>query len=325
MAKGCAITRLKTRVDQARKNSEIPQAPQDRGVGAFNTSSPSPITAGGATVMKVVGNRRSGHKPLMPMRTAKSVITTGHKNTPTPNCEPDQAAKPSAPAASGASTLPTTGVSSAGVTVGQKLAPSALPPTPGWSQRDSTHRGPEKNYMNAIHGQLSPLAKNYADGPRKAENMILNRNYQVERVQEAAFDAAVNVLGDQYDAALRFRYIGPLPAYSFVNIELNQGNFALLDGARKTLQLPETATREKIKTAHRQLLLTHHPDRNPDNPLASQQCKAIVATYGLVMAYCQSIPVFAVIGHDNEVSFAKEEVEKTFIVDTKGAILARGA
>ena len=116
-----------------------------------------------------------------------------------------------------------------------------------------------------------------------------------------------------------------LPAYSFVNIELNQGNFALLDGARKTLQLPETATREKIKTAHRQLLLTHHPDRNPDNPLASQQCKAIVATYGLVMAYCQSIPVFAVIGHDNEVSFAKEEVEKTFIVDTKGAILARGA
>lgn len=181
----------------------------------------------------------------------------------------------------------------------------------------------KKELMEAIHRQLSPLSRDYSDGPRKKEDMILNRSYLVEKPQEAAFDAAMNALGDEYDAVLSFRYIGPLPVYSFVNIELNQGNFALLDQSRRIMQLPESATWGQIRTAYRQLLLANHPDHNPDDPQAEQRCKEVVAAYDVVSAYCQSFKDFAARGNDREYGFAREDVEKVFIVDTKGALLAR--
>lgn len=183
----------------------------------------------------------------------------------------------------------------------------------------------KKELMEAVHGQLYPFARDFSDGPRKTENMILNRSYLVDRAQEALFDAAMNTLGERYDATLDFRYIGPLPAYSFVNIELNQGNFALLEQARKTLLLPEKTTWGQIKTAYRQLLLAHHPDRNPDDIQAVQRCKELLSAFELVSAYCRSFQDFAVQGNDGEYVFTREEVEKVFIVDTKGALLAHGS
>lgn len=182
----------------------------------------------------------------------------------------------------------------------------------------------KKELVDAIHSQLFPLARDFSDGPRKAEGMILNRSYLVERAQEVQFDAAMNDLGERYDATLSFRYIGPLPAYSFVNIELNQGNFALLDQARKTLELPETANWGKIKSAYRQSLLAHHPDHNLDDPQAAQRCKEVIAAFELVGAYCQSFQDFSARGNEAEYAFTRDEVEKIFIVDSKGAVLARG-
>ena len=61
---GCETARLKTLADQARKNKPMPQATQASTVGAPSCNAPSPIPAGGAMVMKVVGSRRSGHNPL---------------------------------------------------------------------------------------------------------------------------------------------------------------------------------------------------------------------------------------------------------------------
>lgn len=180
----------------------------------------------------------------------------------------------------------------------------------------------KKELVEAIHGQLSRFSRDFSDGPRKTESMILNRSYLVENTQEAAFDAAMDALSDEYDAIMSFRYIGPLPAYSFVNIELNRGNFALLDQSRKTLQLPETATWGQIRTAYRRLLLAHHPDRNPGDPQAAQRCKEAAAAHDVVSAYCQSFQDFAVRGNDREYAFTREEVEKVFIIDTKGALLA---
>jgi ATP-dependent exoDNAse (exonuclease V) beta subunit len=138
---------------------------------------------------------------------------------------------------------------------------------------------------------------------------------------EPLFDEAMNALGNQYEGILSFRYIGPLPAYSFVNIELNQGNFALLDKARKTLQLPEKATWEQIKTAYRTLILMHHPDRNPDSPEAAQRCKEVLAAYDMVNAYCQSFQSVGERSQQGEFSFVQAEVEKVFIADHKGALL----
>jgi len=181
-----------------------------------------------------------------------------------------------------------------------------------------------KKFAAAMHDKLSPFARDFSEGPRKAEAMILNRSYLVEREKEPLFDEAMDFLGTKYEGTLSFRYIGPLPAYSFVNIELNQGNFALVDKARKTMQLPEKTSWEQIKSSYRKLIMTHHPDRNPDNPQAAERCKDVVTAYEIVSAYCQSFQDFAERGKQSEYSFVKEEVEKAIIADDKGAVLARG-
>lgn len=177
--------------------------------------------------------------------------------------------------------------------------------------------------LAAIHDNLSPLSKDYSDAPLKTEAMILNRNYLVDKDKEHQFDDAVNVVATEFEEALTFRYIGPLPAYSFVNIELNQGNFALVDKSRKLLQLPEKASWESIKSAYRQLIITHHPDKNPDDPQAAKRTKDVVAAYEIVRAYCQSLPGFEEQGKSDKFCFSKEAVEQAFIVDDKGAVLAR--
>ncbi len=180
-----------------------------------------------------------------------------------------------------------------------------------------------KGFVQALHDKLSPLAKDFSEGPRKTEAMILNRSYLVEREKEPRFDEAMDFLGMQYEGTLSFRYIGPLPAYSFVNIELNQGNFALVDKARNTMQLPQEASWEQIKASYRKLMLAHHPDRNPDNPQAAERCQDVVAAYEIVSAYCRSFQNFGESGKQDEYSFVKEAVENVFIADDKGALLAR--
>jgi DnaJ-domain-containing protein 1 len=181
----------------------------------------------------------------------------------------------------------------------------------------------KRKLVAAIHDKLSLLSKDYLDAPLKTEAMIFNRSYLVEKKQEPLFDDAVDAVATEFEDYLNFRYIGPLPVYSFVNIELNQGNFSMVDKSRKLLQLPEQASWETIKSAYRQLLLANHPDRNPDDPKAPQRTKEIVEAYEIISAYCHSLPGFGESLTLNEYSFAREAVEQSFIVDNKGAVLAR--
>ncbi|MEI8209145.1 MAG: GvpL/GvpF family gas vesicle protein [Methylococcales bacterium] len=181
----------------------------------------------------------------------------------------------------------------------------------------------KSSFVTAIHKQLVACSKEYSDAPLKTEAMIFNRSYLVEKDHEALFDEAVDLVATEFEDRLRFRYIGPLPAYSFVNIELNQGNFAMVDKSRQLLQLPEQASWETIKSTYRQLILALHPDKNPDNPQAAENTKAVVAAYDIVKAYCQSQPDFSEQDKSITFSFTQEAVEKTFITDDKGALLAR--
>ena len=181
----------------------------------------------------------------------------------------------------------------------------------------------KRKFIAAIQAKLMPLSKDCLDAPIKAESMIFNRSYLVDKVNEPLFDDAVDAVATEFEEFLTFRYIGPLPAYSFVNIELNQGNFAMLDTSRRLLQLPEKADWDTIKSAYRQMILTHHPDRNPNDPLAAQRTKELAAAFEIVKAYCQSLPEAGEPGQLREFSFAQEAVEQVFILDDKGAVLAR--
>ncbi|MCX6141787.1 MAG: GvpL/GvpF family gas vesicle protein [Ignavibacteriales bacterium] len=174
--------------------------------------------------------------------------------------------------------------------------------------------GRRENFIRLIHDDLSSVSLSFCDGPRNTEAMILNRSYLVEKEREVLFDEAVELLGTDHENYLSFRYIGPLPAYSFANIQLNRGNFALVDRARKTMELPEKASWQQIRASYRKLVLAHHPDRNPGSSLAGQRCAEVVEAYEMLRSYCRSLPDFIEGGAAGQFSFAEEDVEKVFVL-----------
>jgi hypothetical protein len=70
--------------------------------------------------------------------------------------------------------------------------------------------------LEAILELLAPLAVASDVGAVEHEQVAANISFLVEADDVASFDAAVNELGRASHGRLRFKYTGPLPAYSFV-------------------------------------------------------------------------------------------------------------
>jgi hypothetical protein len=67
---------------------------------------------------------------------------------------------------------------------------------------------------------LEPLAVKTRVNDNLSDMMLLNAAFLVDKIQEQAFDAKVQVLGEAQAGRQIFQYVGPLPPYNFVDIRL---------------------------------------------------------------------------------------------------------
>jgi hypothetical protein len=67
---------------------------------------------------------------------------------------------------------------------------------------------------------LRPLAVDVVDNEPTTDLMIVNAAFLVDRARLDEFDKKVNALGQQQAGRLQFKYIGPLPPYSFVDLRI---------------------------------------------------------------------------------------------------------
>ena len=72
--------------------------------------------------------------------------------------------------------------------------------------------------LSAIVDALEPLAVAVQVGEPDHEHVAANVSFLVEDAQIPAFDQAVDALGRQNAGRLTFKYTGPLPPYSFVEL-----------------------------------------------------------------------------------------------------------
>ena len=72
----------------------------------------------------------------------------------------------------------------------------------------------------ALLDALEPLAVETRVNKNLGDMMLLNAAFLVDRSQEQAFDTRVQSLGEAQAGRLIFQYVGPLPPYNFVDIEL---------------------------------------------------------------------------------------------------------
>jgi len=74
--------------------------------------------------------------------------------------------------------------------------------------------------MWSVYEPLRPLSVASRNAKLIGDDMILNVAFLVERVREEEFDQAVGRLTSRHEGLLAFKYTGPWPPYSFVNIRL---------------------------------------------------------------------------------------------------------
>jgi len=71
----------------------------------------------------------------------------------------------------------------------------------------------------ALLEAVRPVTVAGATDPLEREYMVLNAPLLVERERLREFEQAVERLADEHAGRIRFRLLGPMPAYSFVDVE----------------------------------------------------------------------------------------------------------
>ena len=76
-----------------------------------------------------------------------------------------------------------------------------------------------------ILNTLSPLAVEVKTNDPYGELMIINAAFLVEKEKEAEFDNQVQELGDKYGERVKFKFVGMLPPFNFVNLVIETGKY----------------------------------------------------------------------------------------------------
>jgi hypothetical protein len=80
-------------------------------------------------------------------------------------------------------------------------------------------------YREEILNTLSPLAVEVKTNNTYGERMIINAAFLVEKRKEAEFDQKVNELLDRYGDKMKFKYVGTLPPFNFINLVIETGKY----------------------------------------------------------------------------------------------------
>jgi len=109
---------------------------------------------------------------------------------------------------------------------------AALPPEKTYYQRmeigkmvEAALQKEKEIYKEDILETLSPLALEVKTNNTYGERMIINAAFLVERLKEAEFDQRVQELDATYGDKMKFKYVGTLPPFNFINLTINVGEY----------------------------------------------------------------------------------------------------
>ncbi len=162
----------------------------------------------------------------------------------------------------------------------------------------------------AIQAELKPCSELVRSLQDRTQQTVFNAAFLVQAEATRPFEEAIYRLGDRHGRILKFRYAGPLPCYSFVNLHVMMVEFQAVDEARKTLGLSDQITLSQIKQAFRKLAPQCHPDRNSTDAEAKQRFEKLAASYQLLLGFWETAD-----GDSSQaISLTREGIGKTLLV-----------
>jgi hypothetical protein len=83
----------------------------------------------------------------------------------------------------------------------------------------------KESHKEDILSHLSPLVLEIKTNNTYGERMIINAAFLVENNREGEFDQKIQELGAKYGDKVKFKYVGTLPPFNFVNLVIETGNY----------------------------------------------------------------------------------------------------
>lgn len=168
-------------------------------------------------------------------------------------------------------------------------------------------------YVASIHETLGRSFQEIMSNKLLDEEMIANFSLLVGKAQEQELDGIMQELGKKYEGRLRFKYIGPMPPYSFADLDLKLGNPEVIDEARRLLGLEEKVSLEEIQKAYYALAHQHHPDKFFGDLQKEGEFKKIAQAYRILKNYCSGCDEFMGQKKIQKYSFQREDVNNSLI------------
>ena len=119
-----------------------------------------------------------------------------------------------------------------------------------------------------------------------SEEIVFNAAFLINKSSHELFDAAVEKINTDFNGELNFKYVGPLPCYSFYTLEVDTLSFVALDKARAKLGLNSSATKDEIKSAYKLKAAAVHPDKNPGRVGVEKEFDETNKAYKILLDYC---------------------------------------
>jgi hypothetical protein len=166
-------------------------------------------------------------------------------------------------------------------------------------------------YSLKIHEALIPASHGIRDHEVVNDQMVFNSAFLIKKHEHGLFDAEVEKLNAEFGEELNFKYIGPLPCYSFYTIEVDKIRFESVDQAREKLGLSSSATKDEIKSAYKMKASAVHPDKNHGMPGIEKEFDETNKAYKMLMDYCAASDLASTCA---QYSFLEKDVNKNSIL-----------
>ncbi len=109
---------------------------------------------------------------------------------------------------------------------------AALPPEKTYYQRmelgkmvEAALQKEKEFYKEDILDTIAPSAVEVKINNTYGERMIINAAFLINEDKEAEFDQKVQELADKYGDKMKFKYVGTLPPFNFINLTINVGEY----------------------------------------------------------------------------------------------------
>jgi hypothetical protein len=171
-----------------------------------------------------------------------------------------------------------------------------------------------------VVGELVPLVRDAEPNPVPSDDVVLNVAFLVDQAQLSHFDSCLERLGAEFENRLSFRYVGPLPPYSFATVHVARPDASEIEAARERLGLGDSATQDELRARYRELAAQAHPDRNPNDMQSQERFQDLVSAYNALDGYMQGqYEVGSNAGRESRIDLRPEAVAGALLLEIERA------